>query len=159
MDYEKTMPFSGNMEKALEVARNVFIQHNFQIVRGSDSEVELTGPGMLSSRQNPLVGISRVCIRRTSGELSIEAEFGGIRKLTKYLVFFIVGMAIFFLVVFGIIFSRQGQPANKIILIALAPFIPWPVIIPLMAIWMKSRTSKALDTLVKNMIALGREGQ
>lgn len=157
MDYEKTMPFSGNMEKSLEAARNVFIQHNFQIVRGSDSEVELTGPGMLSSRQNPLVGISRVCIRGTSGNLSIEAEFGGIRKLTKYLALFIVGMVIFFLVFFGIILPKQGEPADKIILISLAPFIPWPIIIPLMAIWMKSRTSKALDTLLNNMIALGRE--
>ena len=157
MDYEKTMPFSGNMEKALEVARNVFIQHNFQIVRDSDSEVEFTGPGMLSSRQNPLVGISRVCIHETSGNLSVEAEFEGIRKLTKYLALFIVGMAIFFVAFFGIMFSKQGQPLNKIILISLAPFIPWPVLIPLMAIWMKSRTSKALDTLINNMVTLGRE--
>ncbi len=158
MDYEKAEPFSGNMEKALETAKNVFIQHNFQIVRDSDSEVELTGPGMLSSRQNPLVGISRVCIRGTSGNISIEAEFGGIRKLTKYLVLFIVGMAIFFLVFFGIILPKQGQPADKIILISLAPFIPWPVIIPLMYKWMKYRTSKVLDTLLTNMVTLGREG-
>lgn len=159
MDYEKTEPFSGNMEKALETAKNVFIQHNFQIVGDSDSEVEFTGPGMLSSRQNPLVGISRVCIRGTSGNLSVEAEFGGNRKLIKYLVLFIVSMAIFFLVFFGIILPKQGQTAGKIILISLAPFIPWPVIIPLMAIWMKSRTAKALDTLINNMIAMGKEGQ
>jgi len=113
---------------------------------------------MLSSRQNPLVGISRVCIHETSGNLSVEAEFGGIRRPTKYLVLFIVGMAIFFLAFFGIMFSRQGQPIKRIILTALAPFIPWPVLIPLMAIWMKSRTSKALDTLLNNMVTLGREG-
>ena len=158
MDYEKTEPFSGNVGKVLEVAKNVFIQHNFQIVRDSDTEVEFTGPGMLSSRQNPIVGISRICIRGTSGNLSIEAEFEGIRKLTKYLVFFIVGMAIFFVVFFGIIFPKQGQPADKIILISLAPFTPWPVIIPLMYKWMKSRTSKALDRLLTNMVALGRRG-
>ncbi len=157
MDYEKTEPFSGNMEKAFEVAKNVLIQHNFQIVRDSDSEVEFTGPGMLSSRQNPLVGISRVCIRGTSGNISIEAEFGGIRRLTKYLVFFIVGMAIFFLVLFGILLSKQDQPLYKTILITLAPFIPWPILIPLIHIWMKSRTSKALDRLLTNMIILGRE--
>lgn len=158
MDYEKTEPFSGNVEKVLEVARNAFIQNNFQIVRDSDTEVELTGPGMLSSRQNPMVGISRICIRGTSGNLSIEAEFGGIRKLTKYLSFFILGMAIFFVVFFGILFSKQGQPLNKTILISLAPFIPWPVLIPLIYLWMKSRTSKALDRLLTNMVTLGREG-
>ena len=157
MDYEKTEPFSGNMEKVLEVAKNVFIQHNFETVRHSDTEVEFTGPGMLSSRQNPIVGISRICIRGTSGNISIEAEFGGIRKLTKYLVVFIVGMAIFFVVLFGIMFSKQGQPLNKIILMSVAPFIPWPVLIPLIHIWMKSRTSKALDRLLTNMVTLGRE--
>ena len=158
MDYEKTEPFSGNMEKVLEVAKNVFIQHNFQIVRDSNSEVEFTGPGMLSSRQNPIVGISRICIRGNRGNLSIEAEFDGIRKLTKYLALFIVVMAIFFVVFFGILFAKEGQPLNKTILISLAPFIPWPVIIPLMYIWMKSRTSKALDRLLTNMVTLGREG-
>jgi len=158
MDYEKTVPFGGNVRKAIEVARNAFIHHNFQIVHDSDLEVELIGPGMLSSRQNPLVGISRIRIRGSSGNLSLEADFEGIRKLTKYLALFIVSMAIFFVLFFGIRFSRQGQPVTKVILISLAPFIPWPVIIPLMAIWMKSRTSKALDTLVNNMAALGREG-
>ena len=156
MDYEKTEPFSGNMEKVLEVAQNVFIQHNFQIVHHTDKEVEFTGPGMLSSRQNPLVGISRICIRGGSGNISIEAEFGGIRNLTKYLVVFIVGMAIFFVVLFGILFSKQGQPLNKIILMSVAPFVPWPVLIPLIHIWMKSRTSKALDRLLTNMVSLGR---
>jgi hypothetical protein len=158
MDYEKAEPFSGNMEKVLEVAKNVFIQHNFQIIRDSDTEVEFTGPGMLSSRQNPIVGISRICIRGASGNISIEAEFGGIRKLTKYLVVFIAGMAVFFVVLFGILHSKQGQPLNKTILISLSPFVPWPVLIPLIHIWMKSRTSKALDRLLTNMVVLGREG-
>lgn len=157
MDYDKTEPFSGNMEKVLEVANNVFIQHNFQIVRQSDTEVEFTGPGMLSSRQNPLVGISRICIRGSSGNISIEAEFGGIRKLTKYLAFFIAGMAIFFVVLFGIFLPKSGRSLNKTILMSLAPFVPWPVLIPLIHIWMKSRTSKALDRLLVNMVALGRE--
>ncbi len=158
MDYEKTEPFSGNMEKVLEVAKNVFIQHNFQIVRDSDTEVEFTGPGMLSSRQNPIVGISRICIRGASGNISIEAEFGGIRKLTQYLVVFIVGMAIFFVVFLGILLPKQAQPLNKTILKTLAPFVPWPVLIPLIHIWMKSRTSKALDRLLTNMVTLGKEG-
>ncbi|UCC23478.1 MAG: hypothetical protein JSW23_05345 [Planctomycetota bacterium] len=158
MDYEKTEPFSGNMEKVLEVARNAFIQNNFQIVHDSETEVEFTGPGMLSSRQNPIVGISRIRIRGTSGNLSIEAEFGGIRQLTKYLALFIVGMAIFFLVLLGILLPKQGQPLNKTILISLGPFVPWPVLIPLIHIWMRSRTSKVLERLFTNMITLGREG-
>jgi hypothetical protein len=85
MDYEKTIPFRGGTEKALEMARNIFIQQNFQIVASTDSAVELTGPGMLSSRQNPLVGLSSVTVRATYSSLSIEADFGAIQTLTSYL--------------------------------------------------------------------------
>lgn len=158
MDYEKTIHFTGNMEKALEVARNVFIQHSFQIVNNTSLSLELIGTGTLWTKgQDPLVGVSKANIRGTGSNLSIEAEFGEIKKTMKYMVLFILGMAVFFLVVFGIVFSMQGQPANKIILIALAPFAPWPIIIPLMGRWMKSRTSRALDVLLNNMVTLGKE--
>lgn len=156
MDYQKTVPFA-NTEKAIRAVTGVFVQHGFQIVERSETAVELTGPGMISSRQNPLVGISRIRICRTSGALSIEAEFGSIRRLLKYIGLFILGMGVFFLILFGILFTKQGQPLSKIALIALAPFIPWPVIIPLMAVWLKSRTSRALDVLLSNVDYLWRQ--
>lgn len=159
MGYEKTIPFSGNLEKSLEVARNVFIQHSFEIVNSSNSTLELTGTFTLWTKgMDPLNGISKVSIRGTGSELSVEAEFGGIRKTVKYIAIFILGLAVFFLVTFGILFCViQGQPANKIILICLAPFIPWPVIIPLMARFMKYRISRALDALLHNMSVVGKE--
>ena len=59
MDYEKTISFTGNLEKALETARNVFIRHSFQIVNNSSSAVELIGTGTIWIKgQDPLVGIS-----------------------------------------------------------------------------------------------------
>lgn len=155
MDYEKTIPFSGSTEKALEMARNIFIQQNFQIVASADSAVELTGPGMLSSRQNPLVALSSVTIHATGGSLSIEADFGAIKTLTRYLTYFILGMAIFFFVLFGLLFYEQGQPAR--LLIPLAPFAPWPILIPVLAKIMRRRTRRALDTLMNNISAIAVE--
>ena len=159
MDYEKTVPFSGNPEKALEVARNVFIQHSFEIVTNSNSAVELRGTRTLWVKgQDPLIGISKVNIRGSSDSLSIEADFGVVRKSVKYLALFIVGMAVFFLVTFGILFTIiQCEPASKTILLSLAPFVPWPILIPLIAKFMKFRTSRALDALLHNMAVVGKE--
>jgi len=158
MDYEKTISFTGNLEKALETARNVFIQHSFQIINDSSSSVELIGTGtMWIKGQDPLVGISKVSVRGTGSELTIEAEFGIVNKTIKYLILFIFGMAVFFLIVFGVMFYLQGQDVRKVLLIALAPFAPWPIIFPLMAKFMKWRTSKALDALLHNMTVLGKK--
>ena len=158
MDYEKTIPFTGNAEKAVELARNVFIQHGFQIVNNSDSALELVGTGTVWTKgQDPLVGISKVYILGTSSKLSIEAEFGAIRKTIKYLIYFLLSMAAFFLVVFGIQFYLQGQSVRKLLLITLAPFSPWPIIVPLMAKFMKFRTSRAIGVLLNNMAILGKD--
>ncbi|MHC4618630.1 MAG: hypothetical protein ACYTEQ_12860 [Planctomycetota bacterium] len=157
MDYEKTVPCTGDIEKAIEAARNVFIQHTFQIVNQSENAVELAGPGMLSSRQDPLVGISRIRIFQSSGGLSVEAQFDSIRKLIKYIAVFIVVMGVFFVVLFAVLFARQGQPLGIIVLISLAPLAPWPVLLPLIMIWLKSRTSRALDVLLSNIAYLARQ--
>jgi hypothetical protein len=147
----------ADSEKAVSAAANVLIQQGFQIVEKSDTAVELTGPGMISSRQNPLVGISKIRISQSSGSLSVEAQFDSIRRLIKYLAVFIVGMGIFFLVLFAILFTRQGQPVSIVVLISLAPLAPWPVLLPLITIWLKSRTSRAMDVLLSNVDYLLRQ--
>ncbi|MHC4665025.1 MAG: hypothetical protein ACYS9T_03585 [Planctomycetota bacterium] len=156
MDYQRTIPVADS-EKAVGAAASVFIQHSFRITQKSETAVELTGPGMISSRQNPLVGISQIRILQSTGSLSVEAQFDSVRKLLKYIAVFIVGMGIFFVVLFAVLFTRQGQPLRIIVLISLAPLAPWPVLLPLIMIWLKSRTSRALDVLLSNTAYLARQ--
>ncbi|HUW18824.1 MAG TPA: hypothetical protein VMW16_05940 [Sedimentisphaerales bacterium] len=158
MDYKKTIVFTGDVGKALEVARNVFIQHSFQIVTNTNSTLELTGTFTLWVKgMDPLNGISKISVRGTRSELSIEAKFGGISKTINYLIIFILAMAVLSLITFGTLFTIiRGQPIGRIILLSLAPFVPWPALIPLMAKFLKYRTSRALDALVHNMAALSK---
>jgi hypothetical protein len=150
MDYQRTMPVADS-EKAVDAAANVFIQHSFQLVEKSETAVELTGPGMISSRQDPLVGISKIRIYRANGSLSVEAQFDSIRKLIRYIAVFIVVMGVFFVILFGILFTRQGKPMGTVVLISLAPLAPWPVLLPLITMWLKSRTARARDVLLSNI--------
>ena len=157
MSYEKVIHFGGNIEKALEVARGTLLPHGFTVIENTERSVELAGPGsFLVKGQDPLVGVSRISISETNNELSIKAEFGGIHKTVKYMIIFIIGMAAFFLVLFGMILNKEGASTHKLLL-PLTPFIPWPVIIPLMAMWMRSRSSRALDALLSNMATLSQE--
>jgi len=119
--------------------------------------VELVGLGtFLMKGQDPLNGISRVRISGAEGELSIEAEFGAVRKLVKYMTLFIGGMAVFFSLFFGIMFYDKTHPARWFVQ-SLAPFLPWPVLLPVISIFLKFRTSRALDVLLNNMAIIGKQ--
>lgn len=154
MDYEKTISFEGDTGKAMETARGVLMQHGFQIETMSERTLELTGPFMfLNKGDNPLRGISAISLSLSGGSLAIEAEFGIIGKTMKYLVVFILGMALFFLILFGIIFRNDSDFHWWL---SVLPFAPWPVLIPLIGKFMKYRTSRAIDVLINNMIAIGK---
>jgi len=149
MGYEKTIPFNANIGRAFEIVRNTFLPLGFAIIKNTNESIELTNTSTLWTKgQNPLVGISKISVVAANDSLLVNAEFGTLRKSILYLILFILGMMIFFAVVFGITF-KEKVPAYNI----LAPFIPWPVVIPLMAIFMKSRTSKSLDTLLANLLS------
>jgi hypothetical protein len=57
----------------------------FRIVTQNRDIAELVGPGMRSSRQNALVGASKVTIRTLGREVAIEANFGAVRRLIRIL--------------------------------------------------------------------------
>ena len=156
MDYHKIAVFEGDSQKAVEVARNLFIQHNFRIKSSGDTAIEADGPGTFWTKgQNPMVGISKINVSTSGGQISVEAEFGGVRKTQLYTAFFICGMAIFFLILFGFLFSSQQMPGRKLFVIILSTFAPWVVLLPLMTKFMKSRSAKAIDAMINNMIVLG----
>jgi len=153
MDYEKTTAFRGNAKKALDVAMATFIPHGFRIVEHNETSVKLAGSGTLWTKgQAPLAGVSEASVFAGGGELSIKAEFGGVRKSIIYAVLLILVIAASFIAMFGITFGKQ-EP----VYIALLSLSPWPIILPLMAVWMKSRVSKALDALLNNMASLGKD--
>ena len=51
--------FNGSAERALGIVRDTFVQNNFRILSTTPAGFEVRGPGMNSTSQNPLVGISR----------------------------------------------------------------------------------------------------
>ena len=151
MDYKTTVPFTGSSSAAMEAARSQFMANGFKLDQFSDEQLVVTGPGMYNNQQNPIVGISHAKITVSSSTIEICAELGGVKFMQMFIYIFPPALGIFLALVFACIpsFPRRAS------LTAILPVLPWVVISPLMARWLKNRTTKAVDTLVHNMVNVG----
>jgi len=71
--------------------------------------------------------------------------------MQMFLYIFPPALGVFLALVFACIPSFP----RRVPLMAILPVLPWAVISPLMARWLKNRTTKAVDTLVHNMVNVG----
>ncbi|MCP4610090.1 MAG: hypothetical protein GY845_15385 [Planctomycetes bacterium] len=151
MDYKTKVSFTGSSSAAMEAARTQFIANGFKIDQSSDEQLVVTGPGMYNNQQNPIVGISHATITISSSAIEICAELGGVKFMQMFLYIFPPALGIFLALVFACTpnFPRRAS------LTPILTILPWVVISPLMARWLKNRTTKAVDTLVHNMVNVG----
>jgi hypothetical protein len=159
MEYAKTVPFIGHGARALDVARSAFVGQGFQIVASSDYELQVTGPGMNSTKENPLRGVSEASIIVRSASIEIKAILGGVRKMKTFLYLFPLGLALFFLMVFGVLaLSVPGLRHPWTFLGPALALSPWVFLAPLMGRSIEKKTTQAVDTLLGNMVIMGRDG-
>ena len=147
MDYTLSVPCSGSISAAVETARLQFIANGFRLDQPSETELIATGEGMYSTKRNPIVGVSHARITVTSDSVDIVAKLGGVKLMQRFLYIFPPALAGCLALIFACIpsFPRHAP------LMAFLPVVPWIIISPLMARWIRTRTTKALDTLAYNM--------
>ena len=158
-EYSKTVPFTGQTAKALDTARTTFMSQGFQIVASSNNELRVTGPGLNSTKENPLKGVSEASIIVRAPTIEIKAMLGGSQMLKRFLWIFPLGMALLFLTVFGVIawiVPDFRQP--WIFLIPVLALSPWLFLSPVIVRWIEKRTIQAVDTLLNNMVVMGKDG-
>ena len=154
----------------LQFAITALANNGFAIVDRDDRSASLEGPGLKSTRQNPLLGASTIRLTLDDHQLRLDAELGGVATMRRFLLRFPVllglGLGLFFSVVGGFMFGRQfgvgfGVPWAQgwtWVLFALAsamlPVTPWLFLSPMISFRMRGRTQTALDTLVKNAVRM-----
>lgn len=159
MEYSKTVPFTGHGARALDVARSVFVGQGFQIVASSDYELRVTGPGINSTKENPLKGVSEASIIIRSASIEFNAILGGVQKMKTFLRLLPLGLALFFLIVFGVLaLSVPGLRQPWFFLGPALALSPWVFLAPLMGRSIEKKTTQAVDTLLSNMVIMGRDG-
>lgn len=161
MDYSASKPFRGDVDKALTFAVTALTPMGFRVERKSTDSVELTAPRLQRTRQSALVGASRLRVLHRSGELIVEAELGGVRRLARFVLVFPLVLCVFLGVVFTVINLATDQvgawlPAGVAIGVNV---IVWLVIGPLLARHLKRKTLASLEALLVNAVAVGGTGR
>ncbi len=149
MDYEVARSHHGDPQRILNTIRDQLIQRSFRIERQFENGLALHGPGMHSSRQDAVLGMTQVEVHVTSTEVSLQAELGGVRFLKWSVTLFPPGLGLGLFVLFLFVLPNRGA--------AFAPLLataPWLVLGPLMASMFKKRTIRAIDTMLDNAIII-----
>jgi len=158
MEYSKTVPFTGKAARALNVALSAFVNEGFQITSSTDDTLEVKGAGLSSTKQNPLKGVSEAHIAVRPSTIEMRAKLGGAEKMKKFLFIFPAGMFLMFMIVFGVLaFELPAFRRPLFFLIPALALSPWIFLAPLMARSISRKTEEALDTLLSNMIMMGRD--
>ena len=158
MDYTKTVSFTGSTEKAFDLAAAALTSLGFRITTRDSSTLDLTGPGMRSTRQSALLGASRIQVTRSADELTMQAELGGVTTMRRFVTFFPTGLVLFLCIFLSIIFSLVFDDRQWVVPIVVASgtiMIVWLILGPLMARSIHSHTCSALDALLDNMAVTG----
>jgi hypothetical protein len=162
MDYEKQVEFSGDPRKAVEVAQTLFLQSGYEITDVSDSRISARHEGGFLNTQsgNTIYGASPVTVGIKGYRLSVSADYEGIRKAKKFILYLLLGLALVLGLVFGILFGLILED-KWIFLLAVGlgvgiPLIQLPVHLIVTPRIMKKRADKALDTLIHNITMLAQ---
>lgn len=145
MDYQRSIT-AKDSRKSIDTAKTIFMQNGFAVTKKGDGEYEFSGPGMSSTKENPLTGVSKAHMRQTGHQLKLEAELGSVRGMQWFIWIFPFALGGILFLLFNV--ARRGEsPINWASLWAVSP---WAILSPLMSRWMKRRTVRALDVLIEN---------
>ena len=152
--------------EAKKTALAVLVQNQFKIVRRSAKAITLTGPGLRSTNQNPLLGATEVQLLVCERELRLEAVLGGVDTMQKFIFRFPlllglglgavlgIGSGVALGIAFGTGFGPPWASGWNWLAVALAigivPVSPWFVLSPLISKSILRRSCNALETLISN---------
>src|SRR5689334_8239393 len=110
MQYSSSQPFRGDSEKAFGLAETALTALGFRLMGRTPARVELVGPGMNSSRESPLMGASRIELLSGGGKLSVEAELGGVARMSRFVTLFPICLVLSLGVVFSVVLGMGVGP-------------------------------------------------
>jgi hypothetical protein len=144
--YECSNPYHGDPDAAFTLAKTTLLAQGFEILPGSSAELRAEGPGMHSTHQSALLGVSEFRFQIAASTITVSATLGGVSTLKAFVTFFPPGLVLSLVVLFAVL----GQGISYLGLWLAAP---WIVISPLMGALIERRTMRAVDRLVRSMAA------
>jgi hypothetical protein len=154
MTCELTETFRGDSKRAMDFMASTLTAVGFRIEKIDESTLSAKGPMMMSNKQNPLLGASKLEIGVSGGSLWARADLRGGKRLFQILGVMILVMAslgegaIYVTTAFG---HHHGRvPVWMMDIIPLLALSPWPILLPLMYHMTKRNARRAVQTLLHN---------
>ena len=142
--YEYSTSFRGDPDAAFSLAKAALLALGFEILPGSSAELRAEGPGMRSTRQSALLGVSKFRFQIAASTLTASATLGGVATMKAFVTLFPPGLILSLVVLFAAL-------GHGISYLGLWLAAPWLVISPLMAALIERRTTRAVDRLARSM--------
>ena len=144
------------LEATARVVRSL-ANAGFRLEEQAGTWARLTGPGLRSTNQQPILGATAIEVRSGFGRLEVDADLGGVQWLSRFARWFpitlvtVLTLPVLALAVAGVL-PRAAIVAPAIVLVV--QLLIWSIVGPWMARRIRQRTEAAIDTLVNNA-ALG----
>ena len=151
-NYLASRKFSGKAEPAISAIETTLLPNSFKVTKATAATIELKGPGLRSTKENPIRGASEIKVEARHGKLHLEASLCGIRFLAIFVIVFPFLLMATLALLPVILAGGDFEQFNPSILLIMAP---WVLISPMAVVWMRKRTMRALDDMLENAVVLG----
>lgn len=165
-----TSSVAGPTSKSIfDTAIQMLGSQGFSISERTKSSVTLEGPGLNSTRENPLLGATKITLSINGKNLDADAELGGVERLQRFVTWFPFllgttlglfagfGGGLLFGQLFDVGFGVPGAEGWRWLVAALAfamlPVSPWFFISPWISRSIQKRTEDSIATLVQTLTA------
>jgi hypothetical protein len=169
MPYSNSVAFNGDPQRLLAAASTILMTNGFAVIQQEGNRIEFVGPGLNSTKQNAILGASKVIVCVENGRLAVEADYGGVDSLRRFMIRFplLLGLglgsvfaAILLVVFLGFyLYGADFGPAWTVawlspllaIAVSLLSVSPWIFLAPWIRRHLERKTKDALDTLMINV--------
>ncbi|MFM9066305.1 MAG: hypothetical protein ACKOUR_03065 [Planctomycetota bacterium] len=162
MHYRYEIVCRGSGREALRIIREALLANEFGIDAVDDRGFVARGPGLRSSRENAIRGVSEARVSMAGDKIELQAELGGVVRLGRFATFFPLALGASLALVFGLILwgvsilggngELARRPANLFIplLAPLLTTLPWLLLGPWLTRVFRRRTERAIESLVQS---------
>ncbi len=142
--YQTSIPFHGDADEAMKLAKTTLLSLGFEISNSTATELRVRGPGMHSSQQPALLGVTSLTLKINGYAITADAKLGGAAAMRTFIFVFPPALMLFLLLVFELMKMDVSWVHGAWIL-------PWFVIAPWMGSMIERKSTRAVNSLVNGM--------
>ncbi len=161
-DFRETREIRLDTDALHRTAVTMLTPSGFRVETERPGVLELVGPGMTGTKQDPIVGCSRIRILSDGRSITLEAELGGIRFMSKFVRLFPLlltgGLLAVLSIVFWFVLPNATTVVPILVMVLIFDVTVWLVLGPVIARAIEQRTRTALGSFLTNLISVASRG-